>query len=201
VIWSAGVRPSPLIGDIGTERLPRDDRLPTDAYLRVRGHERLWAIGDAAAIPNGSTGNLMPPTAQHAVREGRHVASNVYRAMSGKSLRPFRYNSIGMLATLGRYRGAGRVFGIPLVGFPAWFAWRTYYLLALPRWERRFRVVIDWTLNLVFPPDIVQIKVERLHPETGADMGVTRRLGEGRRIESASPARSAASEIETGPLA
>lgn len=201
VIWSAGVRPSPLIGDVESERLPRDDRLPTDACLRVRGYDRLWAIGDAAAIPDGTTGTLMPPTAQHAVREGRHVADNVYRAIEGKPLRPFRYNSKGMLATLGRYRGAGRVFGVPLVGFFAWFAWRTYYLLALPRWERRFRVVIDWTLNLMFPPDIVQIKVERLHPETGADMGVTRRSGEGRLPESASSSGTTAPEVEAGPPA
>jgi NADH dehydrogenase len=197
VIWSAGVRPSPLIADVESERLPRDDRLPTDVYLQVRGYDRLWAIGDTAAIPNGGTGDLMPPTAQHAVREGRHVASNVYRAIKGRPLRPFRYSSKGMLATLGRYRGAGRVFGIPLVGFFAWFAWRTYYLLALPRWERRFRVVIDWTLNLVFPPDIVQIKVERLHPEAGADMGVTRRPTEKRGVGGASRPGFTASEVRS----
>ncbi len=174
VIWSAGVRPSPLIADVDTERVPRDDRLPTNSYLQVPEHDNLWAVGDAAAIPDEAGGH-MPPTAQHAVREGRHVADNVFRAITGRRLRPFSYSSKGMLATLGRYRGAGRVFGVPLVGFFAWFAWRTYYLLALPRWERRFRVVIDWTLNLVFPPDIVQIKVERLHPETTADLGVTQR--------------------------
>jgi NADH dehydrogenase len=168
-----------LIGDVETERAPEDDRLPTDGYLRVRGFEGLWAVGDAAAIPDGETDGFMPPTAQHAVREGRHAALNVYRAISGKPLEPFRYSSKGMLATLGRYRGAGRVFGVPLVGFFAWFAWRSYYLLALPRWERRIRVVIDWTLNLLFPPDIVQIKVERLHPEATADIGVRRRTQEG----------------------
>jgi NADH dehydrogenase len=186
VIWSAGVRPAPLIADVEGQRLPRDDRLPTNDYLQVRGYDRIWAIGDAAAIPDGDSGDLMPPTAQHAVREGRHVANNVYRAVNDKPLKPFRYSSKGMLATLGRYRGAGRVFGIPLVGFLAWFAWRTYYLLALPRWDRRFRVVIDWTLNLVFPPDIVQIKVERLHPQAGADLGVTRRQLQRRRPTLAS---------------
>jgi NADH dehydrogenase len=180
VIWSAGVRPSPLIADIETERLPKDDRLPTDEFLRVRHFEDLWAIGDAAAIPDRVTESYMPPTAQHAVREGRHVALNVYRAIVGRPLEPFRYSSKGMLATLGRYRGAGRVFGVPLVGFFAWFAWRTYYLLALPRWERRIRVMIDWTLNLLFPPDIVQIKVERLHPEATADIGVRQRQRGGR---------------------
>lgn len=175
VVWSAGVRPSPLIQDVEADRLPRDDRLPTDEFLRVKGYEDLWAVGDSAAIPDGPGQKFMPPTAQHAVRQGRHVANNVARALEGEEPKPFDYSSKGMLATLGRYRGAGRVFGIPLVGFLAWFAWRTYYLFALPRWERKLRVVIDWTLDLIFPPDIVQIKLERLHPDTGADLGVTPR--------------------------
>jgi len=72
-----------------------------------------------------------------------------------------------MLATLGRHRGMGRVLGLRLTGFLAWFAWRTYYLFALPRWERRFRVAFDWTLDLLFPPDIVELKVEPL--QTGQE--------------------------------
>lgn len=171
VIWTAGVRPSPLIGQIEVQPVEdADDRLPCNEFLQVRGHDRLWAIGDSALVPNpGPRGQpYHPPTAQHAVRQGRHVARNIRRAIEGRSLKPFRYGGIGMLATLGRHRGAGHVYGIRLTGFIAWFAWRTYYLFALPRWERRLRVAFDWTLDLLFPPDIVELKVEPLQTGGGA---------------------------------
>jgi len=167
VIWSAGVRPSPLIADIAAERVERDDRLPVNEFLQVRGCDALWAVGDCALIPEADGKGFQPPTAQHAVRQGRHVAKNVYAAIRGQPPKPFRYRGLGMLATLGRHRGAGQVFGIRLTGFLAWFAWRTYYLLALPRWERRLRVAFDWTLDLLFPPDIVELKVEPAQSEFG----------------------------------
>ena len=169
VIWSAGVRPSPLISFVKTERVEGDDRLPTNEYLQVRGYDTLWAVGDSALIPDAAapaapaapaTQRYQPPTAQHAVRQGRHVARNVRAAMRGAALKPFRYRGMGMLATLGKYRGVGQVLGVRLTGFVAWFAWRTYYLLALPRWERRLRVAFDWTLDLLFPPDIVEFTIE-----------------------------------------
>lgn len=170
VIWTAGVRPSPLIRQIQAEPVEdADDRLPANEYLQVRGHDDLWAVGDCALIPNleGAGQAYQPPTAQHAVRQGRHVARNVRAAIEGRELEPYRYGGIGMLATLGRHRGAGRVFGLRLTGFLAWFAWRSYYLAALPRWERRLRVAFDWTLDLLFPPDIVELKVEPR--QTGRD--------------------------------
>jgi NADH dehydrogenase len=165
VIWTAGVRPSPLIEHVPTERLSGDDRLPTNEFLQVRGHETLWAVGDCALIPDKEREGYHPPTAQHAVRQGKHAARNIAAALQGRPLSPFQYRGLGMLATLGRYRGAGRVFGVRLTGFIAWFAWRTYYLVALPRWERRLRVAFDWTLDLLFPPDIVELKVEPSLPE------------------------------------
>jgi len=160
VIWTAGVRPSPLISGIDVERVEGDDRLPTNQFLQVQGHEKLWAVGDCALIPGGAGDTYQPPTAQHAVRQGRHVARNIAAALRGEDLKPFSYGGLGMLATLGRHRGVGQVMGIRLTGFPAWFAWRTYYLFALPRWERRLRVAFDWTLDLLFPPDIIELKVE-----------------------------------------
>jgi NADH dehydrogenase len=166
VIWTAGVRPSPLVRLIPAPRVPGDHRLPVNEFLQVRGYTNLWAVGDCACVPDPA-GGAQPPTAQHAVRQGRHVARNIVAALQGRPLAPHRYRGIGMLATLGRYRGMGRVFGLPLKGFPAWFAWRTYYLLALPRWERRVRVAFDWALDLVFPPDIVELKVEPL--QTGRE--------------------------------
>lgn len=165
VIWTAGVRPSPLIQQVKAPRVEGDDRLPTNDFLQVKGYETLWAVGDCALIPNVDGQGYQPPTAQHAVRQGKHVARNVSAALQGKALKIFRYRGLGMLATLGHYRGAGQVFGLRLTGFTAWFAWRTYYLLALPRWERRLRVAFDWTLDLLFPPDIVELKVEPLRED------------------------------------
>lgn len=168
VIWSAGVRPSPLIAQVPGERVKGDDRLPTDEYLRVRGYDSLWAVGDSALVADPSGTGYQPPTAQHAVRQGRHTARNVAAALAGRPLAPFRYRGIGMLATLGRKRGVGQIFGLRVTGFPAWFAWRSYYLLALPRWERRIRVAFDWTLDLLFPPDIIELKVEPFAAEDAA---------------------------------
>ena len=167
LIWTAGMKPSPLIHRIPIRRTEgRDERLPVNDYLQVRGYDTLWAIGDCALVPDAG-GGYQPPTAQHAVRQGKHLAHNLVASLMGRKLEPFRYHGIGMLATLGRHRGMGRVLGVRLTGFLAWFAWRTYYLFALPRWERRFRVAFDWTLDLLFPPDIVELKVEPL--QTGQE--------------------------------
>jgi len=167
LIWTAGVRPSPLIRAVETSRPEgRDHRLPVNEYLQVRGYETLWAVGDCALVQDAG-GGYQPPTAQHAVRQGRQVARNLVVALTGGKLESHHYRGVGMLATLGRHRGVGRVFGVRLTGFLAWFAWRTYYLFTLPLWERRFRVAFDWTLDLLFPPDIVELKVEPL--QTGRE--------------------------------
>jgi NADH dehydrogenase len=165
VIWNAGVKPSPLIAHVRTERVEGDDRLPTNDLLQVRGYETLWAVGDSALVPDGNGQAFQPPAAQHAVRQGRHAARNVCAVLDGRAPAPFRFKGLGMLATLGRHRGVGQVFGVRLKGFLAWFAWRTYYLLALPRWERRLRVAFDWTLDLLFPPDVVELKIESWRDE------------------------------------
>lgn len=176
VIWTAGVRPSPLIRTIEVQR-PQDGdhRLPVNEYLQVRGYGTLWAVGDCALVPEPGRG-YQPPTAQHAVRQGRHVARNIVAALTGQHLHPHDYRGIGMLATLGRHRGVGQVMGVRLTGFLAWFAWRTYYLFALPRWERRFRVAFDWFLDLLFPTDIVELKVEPLQTGREALIGESKRV-------------------------
>jgi len=167
LIWTAGMRPSPLIHRIPIPHTEgRDERLPVNDYLQVRGYDTLWAVGDCALVPDAG-GRFHPPTAQHAVRQGKHLARNLVASLMGQKLEPFGYRGIGMLATLGRHRGVGRIRGMRLTGFLAWFAWRGYYLFALPGWERRLRVAFDWTLDLLFPPDIVELKVEPL--QTGQE--------------------------------
>ncbi|HEX6330848.1 MAG TPA: NAD(P)/FAD-dependent oxidoreductase [Actinomycetota bacterium] len=156
LVWTAGVRPSPLAARSG---LPVDEagRLPTDPLLRVVGVEDAWAAGDAAAVPDRVTGGVMPPTAQHAMRQGRRLARNLTAWLEGGRMEPFVYRSIGTVCSLGRYKGVAVIRGIKLRGFPAWFAHRTYHLFALPTVTRRVKIALDWTVALLFPRDLAQL--------------------------------------------
>jgi NADH dehydrogenase len=144
-----------------------------NADMSVPGHAGLWAIGDCAAIP-APDGGRYPATAQHAIREGPTLADNIVASLRGRPTKPFRYKTLGMMASLGGKRGVIGVDGRFLItGFLAWFLWRTYYLARLPGIDRRLRVTIDWTLNLVFPRDIAELRVisqrsrERAAQESG----------------------------------
>ena|SRR5688572_17068822 len=130
--------------------------------MRSRSHPQVWALGDCAAIP-GPDGRPYPALAQHAVREGRHVARNVSAVIDGRAPAPFLFRSRGTMASLGHTRAVARVFGVRLTGFFAWWLRRTYYLFQMPRWERRLRIVLGWTVALFFRPDItrVELRVER----------------------------------------
>jgi NADH dehydrogenase len=99
------------------------------------------------------TGGFHPPTAQHALREGRTVARNVAASVLGGSARPFRFSTLGQLVTIGRRTGVANVLGIRFSGFVAWWLWRTIYLSKLPRFEKKVRVALDWTLDLCFATD------------------------------------------------
>ncbi len=126
-----------------------------DAHLRVEGHERVWALGDCAAVQNARTpGHLDPPTSQHALRQARRLAGN----LTGPP-QPYGYRMLGQVATLGRYKGIADVLGVRLRGFPGWFVTRTYHLYQLPLLTRKLRVVADWTLALAFRRDIVELSM------------------------------------------
>ena len=156
LVWTAGVRPHPLAARSG---FPVDDagRVLVDEFLRVRGLEGAWAAGDAAAVPDLTTGGLCPPTAQHALRQARRLARNVLAALEGRPPTPFRYRNLGQLASLGRYRGVAEVLGLRLRGFPAWWLHRSYHLLMMPTLNRKVRIALDWTVGLLFPRDVVQL--------------------------------------------
>ena len=152
VVWTAGVKANPMLAAWG---LPLDERgrVRVDQYLRVEGHEGLWALGDCAAVPNAATpGETDPPTSQHALRQARRLAKNV----SGERM-PYAYKTLGQVATLGRYKGIADVMGFPIRGFPGWFVTRTYHLYQLPLLARRLRVVTDWTTSLFFRRDIAEL--------------------------------------------
>ena len=151
LVWTAGVRPNPLVQEWG---LPVDDRgrVVVDDLLRVEGRTDVWAVGDCARVPNAAAEEPDPATSQHALRQARRLARN----LKG-SARPYRYRMIGQGATLGRYKGIAEIFGIRLRGFLGWFATRTYHLYQLPLLTRKARVVADWTVSLFFRRDIAEL--------------------------------------------
>ena len=121
----------------------------------------MWALGDCALIPDRKTGTSYPPTAQHALREGKVVAQNLAAAMRGGRKKPFVFSTIGQLAAIGRRTGVANILGINFSGFIAWWLWRTIYLSKLPRFEKKLRVALDWTLDLLFSKDLVQFQTVR----------------------------------------
>ncbi|HVI72379.1 MAG TPA: FAD-dependent oxidoreductase, partial [Pyrinomonadaceae bacterium] len=154
LVWTAGVSPNPLLTmlDCSKER----GRLITNEFLEVEGWPGVWALGDCAAVPDSATGKFCPPTAQHALRQGKVAAENIVAAIGGGRKRPFRFKTIGALASIGKRTGVARIFGVNFSGFVAWWLWRTIYLSKLPRFEKKVRVALDWALDLLFSKDLVQ---------------------------------------------
>lgn len=160
-LWTAGIQPPPLNEKFD---LPKDKRgyVLCERSLLVRGKTNVWAIGDAA-VNIDEDGNPYPATAQHAVQMGRFVAKNVLRVIDhGPSeARPFVYRSKGTLAALGCRTAVAEVMGMRLSGFVAWWLWRTVYLMKMPGWGRRVRIALDWTMDLLFGRDYVQLGIHK----------------------------------------
>jgi NADH dehydrogenase len=154
LVWTAGVSPNPLLNILECSK--ERGRLITNEFLEVEGWPEVWALGDCAAVPDLSTGKSCPPTAQHALRQGKIVADNVLAAISGGRRRAFRFKTIGALASIGKRTGVARILGVNFSGFIAWWLWRTIYLSKLPRFEKKVRVALDWALDLLFSKDLVQ---------------------------------------------
>jgi NADH dehydrogenase len=158
VCWTAGVKAHPVVANLG---LPLDERgrLRTDSYLQVEGQHNVWAVGDAAAVPDPSHDfkKPTPPTAQHAIRQGRLVGRNVAAAISGGRKRPFRYKNKGAFVDLGRRQAVASTMGIKWRGTPAWILARSYHLAMVPGLGRRARLLTDWNVGLLFGRDTVEL--------------------------------------------
>jgi NADH dehydrogenase len=129
--------------------------------MEVEGWPGVWSLGDCATVPDPDTGKPYPPTAQHAIRQGKTLAGNIMAAIDGGSKQAFRFKTLGLLAAIGRRAGVANILGLQFSGFPAWFLWRGIYLSKLPRLEKKARVAIDWALDLFFSKDLVQFQTER----------------------------------------
>jgi NADH dehydrogenase len=159
LIWTAGTSPNPVIDCLPCAK--EHGRLKVDAMLRLPDWPGVWALGDCALVPDGKTGHYHPPTAQHALREGKTLAKNLIATVRGGDLKPFSFSTIGQLAAIGRRTGVANILGINFSGFVAWWMWRTIYLSKLPRFEKKLRVALDWTLDLLFTKDLVQFQTFR----------------------------------------
>ncbi|EHN08954.1 NADH dehydrogenase [Patulibacter medicamentivorans] len=154
VVWTAGVKPSPVVQRLGLPLHEQSGRIVVERTLRVPGVDGVWAIGDAAHVPDPrDLTKPAPPTAQHAIRQGRKVAQNVAGALSGSRPKDFRYKTLGVFVDLGRGKAVASTLGLRWSGVPAWFLARTYHLLSMPGLTRKIRLVADWTVGLFFGRD------------------------------------------------
>ncbi len=153
VVWTAGVRPSPAVAELGMP-LDKAGRIPTDRELRVFDRPGVWAIGDCAAVPDPARRDgSCPPTAQHAIRQGRLVAQNIAAVLGGRDVKPFRYRTKGVVAELGHNKAVAITLGLRWRGLPAWLIARTYHLLLMPGLGRKLRLLADWNIALLFGRD------------------------------------------------
>ncbi|SCG42213.1 NADH dehydrogenase [Micromonospora halophytica] len=162
IVWTAGVKPSPMLD---ATDFPRDDRrrvtcLPTlqvvDGDTVVEG---AWSAGDCAAVPDltKEPGDFCSPSAQHAVRQAGRMADNIANVIRGRAPVNYKHKHAGSVASLGLYKGVAQVYGVKMTGWPAWFMHRTYHMSRIPSFNRKVRVVVDWTLAFFLKREVVAL--------------------------------------------
>ena len=162
LVWTAGTAPNALLRTLAVQTDSRGAVI-VESTMAVPGHPGLWAAGDCAALKDGKTGNPCPPTAQFALREARLLARNLRAVLQGRAAEPFHFNSLGALCVVGHHTACAELTvpfargrSIRFRGLFAWLLWRGIYVSKLPGLERKIRVLVDWTIELFFPRDIVQ---------------------------------------------
>ncbi|QEG43069.1 FAD-dependent oxidoreductase [Roseimaritima ulvae] len=155
--------PNPLIDAL---QVPKQRGRPlVDRYLSLNGHAHVWALGDCALVPMAGEGEFCPPTAQHAIRQATTVAQNIAAKLKGEPLSEFSFQGLGKMGSLGHRCAVAELFNrFRFSGFVAWLMWRTVYWWKLPGAARKARVGIAWFLDLIMPPDTVELKI---HPAGG----------------------------------
>ena len=170
VICTIGNDCHPVLRGLEVER--KGKYIVTNSYLQLQGASCIWGIGDTAVNPDGN-GGICPPTAQAAVQQGKHAAKNIVKILSRSDPISFRFRSLGHVATLGHHNGICIMGGLRIRGLFAWWLTRTIHLLKLPGLDRKLRIVMDWTLELIFPRDLSYLdlqktyKTRRIHLEPG----------------------------------
>ena len=159
VIWTAGNRVNDVVGDLAVPKA-RDGRLTVNEFFEVEGAPGVYALGDNAAQRDPHSNELYPATAQVALRQGRALAEQLVAALTGRTRRPFDFRLLGEMVPLSRHSAVADLRGLKLTGFPAWFLWKIIYMLKLPTLASRFRVTLDWTVELFFERDVSELTVD-----------------------------------------
>lgn len=149
--------PHPIVDALDVEK-GRGGKLKVTPYMQVEGTDNVWALGDCALVP-APDGGFSPPTAQHAIRQGKTAATNIVAAIRGGERKAFDFKGLGKMGALGHRSAVAEVFGVNISGFLAWWMWRTIYLMKLPGWGRRLKVATSWTLDLLLPAELVQLRL------------------------------------------
>jgi NADH:ubiquinone reductase (H+-translocating) len=158
IVLAAGIVPNPVVASLPVEKDKRGHIL-VDGTMRCKSHPQVWALGDCACIP-APDGEPYPNLAQHALREAKVLAANLHAVLDGRPPRPFLHETLGMMGSLGHGKAFGQLLKVRVHGVLAWFVRRTYYLLQMPGWGRRLRIVTDWTFALLFPVDVTKMSLE-----------------------------------------
>ena len=162
LVWTAGTAPNPLLKSLSVAK-DRRGAILVENTLELQGRPGVWALGDCAAVTDARSGKICPPTAQFALREAEVLAKNVCAELQGRAKRSFHFDSLGALCVVGHQTACAEL-AVPFAsnksvrfsGLFAWLMWRGIYLAKLPGLERKIRVLVDWTIELFFPRDIVQ---------------------------------------------
>ncbi|PAU46952.1 NAD(P)/FAD-dependent oxidoreductase [Streptomyces albireticuli] len=176
LVWTAGVKAHPVLSATDLP-LNGQGRLKCTTALTVDGVEHAWAAGDAAAVPDLTAeekGTYCAPNAQHAVRQAKVLAGNVLASLRDRPLKDYRHKYVGSVASLGLHKGVAHVYGRKLKGYPAWFMHRAYHLSRIPTFNRKARVLAEWTLTGLFKREIVSLgslENPRAEFELAADTG------------------------------
>jgi NADH:ubiquinone reductase (H+-translocating) len=158
IVLAAGIVPNPVVAALPVDKDKRGHIL-VDGTMRCPSHPEVWALGDCASIPTPD-GKAYPNLAQHALREAKLLARNIFNVIAGRSPQPFVYETLGLMGSLGHGKAFGQLLKVKVRGILAWFVRRTYYLLQMPGFGRRLHIMIDWTFALLFRPDVVKISLK-----------------------------------------
>jgi NADH dehydrogenase len=158
IVWTAGVKANPVLA---ATDFPLDDkgRVKCLANLRIEGVSDAWSAGDNAAVPDltSETGAYCAPNAQHAVRQAHRLAANILRVVDGQPPQDYKHKYVGSVASLGLHKGVAQLYGVKVKGWPAWFLHRTYHVSRVPTFNRKARVILDWTLALFFRREVTSL--------------------------------------------
>jgi NADH dehydrogenase len=160
IIWAGGGKPQTLLSALSCKH-DISGRIMTNNFLEVAGFtDSVIALGDCACVTDPNTGKPYPPTAQHALRQGKIAAINLISKIKGKEnhKEPFDYKTKGVMTLIGKRNGVGIILGHKVHGFVAWWFWRSYYLVNLPTVEKKLRVSVDWIIDLFFKRDVTRLK-------------------------------------------